>query len=472
MAYTITAANRSPIVVASGATDNTTSISLIGKNVPNYGQTIAQNLVSMMQNFAGNSEPNGPLDGQLWYDTNLRALKVYDNGTPKVIASINTGAATPAGNLIGDLWWNTNEQTLNVYNGGAWVSIGPPVINTGAGVIAETILDNGNVARDLLKVNVGSTLVMIFSKVAFVPKTNLPGFPSINAGITLCSDVLIPGNKLAGNVTAATVTTGTMTAANVFATTIGNSSTAFSGASGAIAGTLTSSALYATTIGNASTTLTGSTVSVTGVSAATVAATTVSATTVSATTVTATTLTGTLSTAAQTNVTSLGTLSGLTVGGAILPSSNATINIGSVGATFNTVFAKATSAQYADLAERYHSDEIYPAGTVVKIGGSEEITICDEDASTEVFGVISKNPAYLMNDNQSDPHWLPVVLVGRSIVNVIGTCNKGQYLVSDAAGHARAAKEDEVVFNKVIGRALVNKTTFGSEQIECFINTN
>ena len=468
MAYTITAANHSPIVVASGATDNTTSISLIGKNVPNYGQTIAQNLVSMMQNFASNSEPNGPLDGQLWYDTNLRALKVYDNGTPKVIASINTGAATPAGNLIGDLWWNTNEQTLNVYNGGAWVSIGPPVINTGAGVIAETILDNTNVARDLLKVNVGSTLVMIFSKVAFVPKTNLPGFPSINAGITLCSDALIPGNKLAGNVTslgnvtAANITTGTMTAASVFATTIGNSATAFSGASSAIAGTLTSSALYATTIGNASTTLTGSTVSVTGVSANTVAA----------NTVTATTLTGTLLTAAQTNVTSLGTLSGLTVGGTILPSSNATINIGSAGSTFNTVFARATTAQYADLAERYHSDEIYPAGTVVKIGGSNEITICDEDASTEVFGVISKNPAYLMNDNQSDPNWLPVVLVGRSIVNVIGTCNKGQYLVSGADGHARAAKEDEVVFNKVIGRSLVNKTTFGSEQIECFINTN
>ena len=156
MAYTITAANHSPIVVASGATDNTTSISLIGKNVPNYGQTIAQNLVSMMQHFASNTEPNGPLDGQLWYDTNLRALKVYDNGTPKVIASINTGGSTPAGNLIGDLWWNTGSQNLNVYNGSAWVTIGPPEINTGAGVIAETIVDNANVGRDVLKVNVSS----------------------------------------------------------------------------------------------------------------------------------------------------------------------------------------------------------------------------------------------------------------------------------------------------------------------------
>jgi hypothetical protein len=77
--------------------------------------------------------------------------------------------------------------------------------------------------------------------------------------------------------------------------------------------------------------------------------------------------------------------------------SNGVGNIGASGAGFNTIFAKATSAQYADLAENYAADAVYEPGTVVHFGGLQEVTLCDEDMCRRVAGVVSTNPAYLMN---------------------------------------------------------------------------
>ena len=73
-------------------------------------------------------------------------------------------------------------------------------------------------------------------------------------------------------------------------------------------------------------------------------------------------------------------------------------NIGSSTTGFNTVFAKATSAQYADMAERFHADAEYAPGTIVKLGGVNEVTICDDELSDKVFGVIIINR--LLNERQ------------------------------------------------------------------------
>lgn len=162
-------------------------------------------------------------------------------------------------------------------------------------------------------------------------------------------------------------------------------------------------------------------------------------------------LTGTLVTAAQTNVTSLGTLSGLTVSGAIVPSSNAAINIGSTSAWFATLYATANQARYADLAENYSADAEYEPGTVVDFGGEQEITLSVEDHSRRIAGVISTNPAYLMN---GDTPGLPVALQGRVPCKVVGSVRKGDMMVS--AGNGRARAEDEPKLGAVIGKALEN----------------
>ena len=113
--------------------------------------------------------------------------------------------------------------------------------------------------------------------------------------------------------------------------------------------------------------------------------------------------------------------------GNIVTSGNAVGNIGSLDNQFNTVFALATSAQYADLAEVYAADTNYDPGTVVIFGGTEEITTTTQFADVRVAGAISTDPAYLMNSGATG---LPVALRGRIPVKVIGSVNKGDLLVT------------------------------------------
>jgi hypothetical protein len=140
--------------------------------------------------------------------------------------------------------------------------------------------------------------------------------------------------------------------------------------------------------------------------------------------------------------------------GAIIPVANAIANLGSSSNQFNTVFAKATSAQYADLAEMYEADQIVDPGTVVCFGGIKEITMCTEDACRRVAGVVSTNPSYLMNSGQTGEYVVPVALQGRVPVRVTGPVQKGDMMVATTNGRARA--EANPVVGSVIGKALAD----------------
>jgi len=130
-------------------------------------------------------------------------------------------------------------------------------------------------------------------------------------------------------------------------------------------------------------------------------------------------------------------------------------NIGSSTTYFNTVFAKATSAQYADLAEMYCADAPYTPGTVVEFGGNHEITTTTTTHSTQVAGIISTQPAYLMNATQAGEHSLEVALVGRVPCSVVGTVRKGDRLVSsDLPGVAQVLNIDLYQPGCIIGKAL------------------
>jgi hypothetical protein len=122
----------------------------------------------------------------------------------------------------------------------------------------------------------------------------------------------------------------------------------------------------------------------------------------------------------------------ITGGNIVNGNGNGVGNIGSSTTYFNTVFAKATSAQYADLAEIYVSDNNYAPGTVVEFGGTHEITISSTSHSTAVAGIISTNPSYLMNSAQTGEHVLPVALTGRVPCRVQGPVRKGDVLVASS----------------------------------------
>ena len=170
--------------------------------------------------------------------------------------------------------------------------------------------------------------------------------------------------------------------------------------------------------------------------------------------------------------TSTDTLSNKTFGSTVKASADNTIDIGETGTKFATVHATtfsgvATSAQYADMAEIYSSDVEYEPGTVVKIGGEKEITQTLEHADIEVFGVISSNPAYLMN---SEANGQPVALAGRVPVKVVCKIAKGERLVaSDVPGVAWGVADEDVDIKAIIGRSLEDKEDGDEGMIEAVI---
>jgi len=131
-------------------------------------------------------------------------------------------------------------------------------------------------------------------------------------------------------------------------------------------------------------------------------------------------------------------------------------NIGNATGYFNTIFAKATSAQYADLAEKYVADAEYAPGTVVSFGGEKEVTRSEVDADRAVAGVVSTNPSYIMNATLEAEHVAVVAFTGRVPTSVTGTVVKGDLMVSNGDGTARSEADPKA--GAIIGKALENFT--------------
>jgi hypothetical protein len=171
----------------------------------------------------------------------------------------------------------------------------------------------------------------------------------------------------------------------------------------------------------------------------------------------------------STGATFLGS-TGITVPAIAKSGTNTVGNIGSSGNYFNRVFATATTALYADVAERFAADELLEPGTVVELGGVKEITRAQSELSDQVFGVISTNPAFTMNGGAGEDDTHPAVaMTGRVPVKVVGCVRKGDRLVSAGEGVARAAQPGEATAFNVIGRSLVDKPTPESGTIEAIV---
>jgi len=148
---------------------------------------------------------------------------------------------------------------------------------------------------------------------------------------------------------------------------------------------------------------------------------------------------------------------------------------GGITVTAGTLTATCSAAQYSDVAERYHADSEYGAGTIVELGGVNEITKTATEMSEEVFGVVSSNDtaAFMMNDraDYSDRTHPFVAMTGRVPTNVVGTVTKGARLVSSSTpGYARMAQPGEATAFNVIGRALEAKTDSAMGQVLCVVS--
>jgi hypothetical protein len=138
--------------------------------------------------------------------------------------------------------------------------------------------------------------------------------------------------------------------------------------------------------------------------------------------------------------------------GWIIPSANTTQNLGSATNWWGTLYGVSTQARYADLAEKYAADADYEPGTVLVFGGSAEVTVTNQTHDTSVAGVVSSNPAYLMNSAAAG---VAVALTGRVPCQVQGPVNKGTVLVtSTTPGVAEAVDYSLYRPGSILGKSL------------------
>ena len=150
--------------------------------------------------------------------------------------------------------------------------------------------------------------------------------------------------------------------------------------------------------------------------------------------------------------------------------SNGVGDIGQSDNKFATIYGLSSSAKYADVAEIYTTDQEYDYGTVIVIGGEKEVTQSTSANDHKVIGVVSENPALMMN---SDHEGQFIALLGRVPCKVVGKVGAGDLLVtSSTPGHACACDPDVLKPGIVIGKALEEKDSLLTGTIEVLINNN
>jgi hypothetical protein len=491
MAYVINKTNGSIFAtVADGTIDTTSSVTVVGRNYAGYGEFLGENFVKILENSSNSSAPGSPLTGQLWYDSNGQVLNVYNGAEFKPISSVKVSGSEPSTSLTaGDLWFDSGNSQLSIYNGTSFTLVGPPTsIGAGeTGFVSVSITDDLAAAHTVLKLLVEDAVVGFISDDAeFTPSPAIAGFVTIKPGFHLSTSVADASVSQADNAalldnldstdflraTANDTTSGTLGVLNDSGLTVGADSDLTISVSGSDATikniTSDGDLILSVNDGGVQT----SVITIDGASGKALVNADPTASLGVATKAYVDSQTSGSSAAA------LARDGSNTITGDITPNINNTRDLGTSLLKFQTIHAttfsgNASTANYADLAERFEADEVYDAGTVVELGGINEITQAVEELTDDVFGVISTNAAYLMNANagNSDTH-PPVAMNGRVPVKVIGKVNKGDRLVSAGNGYARVANSEEITAFNVIGRSLENKTSNGRGTVEAIVKVN
>lgn len=167
MSYTLTLTNGTTLTtVNDGSLDTTTDLTFVGKNYSGYGAILNQDLLSLLENFAGKVSPSTPITGELWYDTGTTKLRVYNSTRFKPVATLDSGNTYPTDLGTGDLFWNQSEGKLYLYDGASFVAIGPQVSGLAATNTVQyaNVYDTNNYTHNILEHNLqnqNGTLVPI-----------------------------------------------------------------------------------------------------------------------------------------------------------------------------------------------------------------------------------------------------------------------------------------------------------------------
>ena len=403
MAYILNKTNGSVVATVQDATiDRSTDLIFLGRNYAGYGESQNENFIKLLENFANTSAPPLPLEGEIWYDTTYKKLNFYDSKEWKGVSNLEVNDTNPFNPSNpapkGNLWYNSSSEQLYGSNGSEFILIGPPFgADTKAGWRGSYEQDAAQSGINIynIKAIIGTDVVSVVSNQEYVVygESNAPNTVYINEEPPL---KLYKGINLVG---ADPVTGDSSVNGYYFWGTAAHALRA-------------NTALY-----SAGLTFT------------------------------------TPSTNAYRPVPFLTTATNST--GAVNVDYGFTYNPFNHYVKATRFEGLATSSLYADLAERYEADAVYEYGTVLVIGGDKEVTTTAIYADTRVAGIVSKNPAYMMNSEAGTDETHPyIALKGRVPCKVLGPITKGDLLVTSGTPGYAQVWTSQAPEGSVIAKAL------------------
>ena len=494
MAYTIDRYNGTTLtVVQDGTVDQTTDIKFVGKNYAGYGEIQNENFLNLLENFSGANQPPRAISGQVWYDSGANKLKFYDGSKFRTTGGAEVSATAPAGLATGDLWWDSANEQLYAYNGTGFVLVGPQGAGTTVTqMVSSTVRDTTSVNRPIIKAVINDEVIFIISGTTFTiystdPNNAITGFDVVKKGTTL---------RNTQNATGGVTSTNDYywgTASNSLKLG-GYSATDFALAGSGSFTSLVSFADAGISIGDSSDLKlyvendnegviqndVGTKIKFRVDNAQGVVQNVMSIEDSGV-------MPGSNNTFDfGTNLNRFATMYATTFNGDATGANTLKVNSnyrsGDTAATANTVAVRdasgnlvaneftgvASSAKYADLAEKYTTSEELEVGTIVAVANDlEGAGGCEVEPATGdniPVGVISEAPAYLMN---ADSEGQAVALKGRVPVKVTGLVNKGEAVYVDVSGVGSTVKNE----NGLVGIALESFEPEGDESglVECIL---
>ena len=487
MGYTINRYNGEILTrVEDGTVNLTTEVKLIGKNFSGYGETQNENFLHLMENFSNPTPPGKPLNGMIWYDSTANKIKFYDGVRWRSTGSAEVSETQPTGNVEGDLWWNSNTSQLYARSeDGEWVLVGPQTTALGiTQFLSRTIqgFDSEGVSREysiiqaiLSDASGNEETPMIISQADFTIDDSIDGNAiedftvNIKKGITLAdtSNDGVSTNTIFWGTASNALTLGGLSPEE-YLTTDNNDNLILDG------DVIVNSILRLTNeqLNGIIQNIAGDTIrfivrdgpndvllmsmNLTGLVPGADNTFDIGTPSLRWKEVYATEFKGIADSAKQLLVGSVPR------NAVITPTPNTIAARDSNGNLRAVVFdGTATTARYADLAEKYSTEKEWPIGTAMAVCKDEDYETCPASQNDLVIGVVSEKPAYLMN---SEADGQAIALKGRVPVRITGHIRKGQ---------AVYAWEDGVcsgfVSSSLVGVALETDLSDDEKLIECVL---